>query len=69
MTEDDEHHEGEGEAEPQEWDPASPTPPSRQPPLRSTAPQSEYTTGQVGVGLLVLLIGVALAVGLPLVLA
>lgn len=69
MTDDageDEHHEGEGEAEPEVWSPTSPTPPSRQPPLRSTAPQSEYTTSQVGVGFLVLLIGVAIAVGLPL---
>lgn len=68
MTEDDsdEHHEGEGEAEPEVWDPTSPTPPSRQPPLRSTAPQSEYTTSQVGVGFLVLLIGLAIAFALPL---
>lgn len=32
---------------------------------RTTAPQQPYTTSQVGVGLLVLVVGVAVAYGLP----
>ena len=50
------------------YDPRSPTPPEREPPLRSTAPQSDYTMGQVGLGLVILAIGVAVTFGLPLVL-
>jgi hypothetical protein len=56
----DDHHEG---ARP-EYDPESPTPPEREPPLRSTAPQSDYTTGQVGFGFAVLLVGLVLTFGL-----
>jgi hypothetical protein len=52
-----------------DYDPASPTPPEREPPLRSTAPQSEYTTGQVAVGYVVLLVGLAVTFGLPVLLA
>jgi len=51
-----------------EYDPESPAAPLREPPLRSTAPQSEFTTGQVGIGIVVLLVGLAVAFGLPLVL-
>lgn len=51
------------------YDPSSPTPPARRPPLRSTAPQSAYTTSQVGTGLVVLLVGVALTFGLAIALA
>lgn len=36
---------------------------------RDTAPQTPYTTRQVWIGLVVLLVGVAIAFGLPLVLA
>jgi len=61
----DDHHD---EQRP-DYDPRSPTPPKREPPLRSTAPQSEYTTGQVIFGYAVLLIGLALTFGLPFVLA
>lgn len=49
------------------YDPESPTPPAREPPRRSTAPQSDYTRSQVAFGFVVLLIGAALTVGLPLV--
>lgn len=51
------------------YDPTAPTPPARRPPVRSTAPQSEFTMGQVGFGFVVLLIGLAITFGLPLVLA
>lgn len=50
------------------WDPANPTPPARTPPLRSTAPQSEFNTPQVGFGLAVLLAGLVVTFGLPLLL-
>lgn len=48
-----------------EYDPGSPTPPAREPPLRSTAPQSDYTLGQVVFGYTVLLVGLAITFGLP----
>jgi hypothetical protein len=48
------------------YDPESPTPPEREPPRRSTAPQSAYTNRQVGVGVLVLLVGLVLTVGVAL---
>lgn len=38
------------------------------PPERSTAPQSDYTMSNVGTGFIVLLVGVALTFGLPLLL-
>jgi hypothetical protein len=50
------------------YDPRSPTPPEREPPRRSTAPQSDYTMGQVGLGLVIMLVGLALTFGVPLVL-
>jgi len=62
MTDDD--HDDERPA----YDPHSPTPPERDPPLRSTAPQSAYTMGQVGFGAAVLLVGLAVTVGLPVLL-
>jgi len=52
-----------------EYDPAEPTPPAREPPHRSTAPQSAYTSGQVATGFAVLLVGFAVVVGLTLALA
>ena len=61
----DDHH----DEERPEYDPQSPAPPDKEPPLRSTAPQSEYTMGQVGFGLVVLLVGLVLVFGLPLALA
>lgn len=57
------------ESENGEYDPEEPAPPAREPPRRSTAPQSEYILGQVAVGFVVLLFGSALIVGLPLALA
>jgi len=50
------------------YDPDAPTAPEREPPLRSTAPQSGFTMGQVGVGALVTLVGLVVTFGLPLVL-
>lgn len=35
---------------------------------RETAPQSRFTTGQVGIGFLVLAVGLAVSFGLPLLL-
>jgi hypothetical protein len=46
------------------YDPTEPTPPTHEPPLRSTAPQSDFTTGQVSVGLVILVIGLAVTFGL-----
>ena len=51
-----------------DYDPANKELPAGEPPLRSTAPQSEYTTRDVGVGFAVMLVGVAVAFALPLVL-
>ena len=59
MTED--HDEDESEY----YDPTSPTPPARVPPRRSTAPQSEFTSGQVGFGFLILAVGLVVTFGLP----
>jgi uncharacterized protein HemX len=49
-----------------EHDPERPAPPAREPPHRTTAPQSEFTPRQAGIGFLVLFVGVALIVGLAL---
>jgi len=38
------------------------------PPERSTAPQSDYTMGDVGTGVVVALVGVVVTFGLPLLL-
>ena len=71
MSEDHEDAEDEAEEvgdEPTTWDPSSPTPPARAPPLRSTAPQSEFNSAQVGFGLVVLAVGLVVTFGLPLLL-
>lgn len=57
-----------GDDERPEYEPGSPAAPLREPPLRSTAPQSSFTTGQVGIGILVLVVGVVITLGLPVVL-
>jgi uncharacterized protein HemX len=44
-------------------------PPAREPPLRSTAPQSSFTPQQAGAGLVVLAVGLLVVFGLALVLA
>jgi hypothetical protein len=51
-----------------DYDPGSPIPPEREPPRRSTAPQSDYTMGQVIFGYAVLLVGLVLTFALPVVL-
>jgi uncharacterized protein HemX len=45
------------------------TPPAREPPLRSTAPQSSFTPRHVGAGLIALAIGLLVVFGLALVFA
>jgi hypothetical protein len=52
-----------------EYDPSEPAPPTEAPPLRSTAPQSEFTSKQVATGLAIMLVGLAITFGLPLVAA
>lgn len=51
------------------YDPSDPSPPDRAPPVRETAPQSDFTGSQVAVGALVLAVGLAITAGLPLLLA
>lgn len=69
MTDDHGHDDhgdhGHGEDRP-EYDPENPTLPEQEPPLRSTAPQSDYTTGHVGIGFAVLAVGLVVTFGLPL---
>lgn len=48
-----------------EYDPTDPTPPEDEPPLRQTAPQSDFTRGQVLVGFVVLAVGLAITILLP----
>lgn len=52
-----------------DYDPSDPTPPAEEPPLRSTAPQSEFTGRQALVGTAVLVVGLLVTFALPLVLA
>ncbi|QLH83101.1 DUF7550 family protein [Halosimplex pelagicum] len=49
-----------------DYDPANKDLPAGEPPLRSTAPQSEYVGRDVGVGIAVMLVGVALTFVLPI---
>jgi hypothetical protein len=65
----DEGHEGEHADDRPAYDPENPQLEPRAPPLRSTAPQSDYVLAQVGFGFLVLLVGLALTFGLAFVLA
>jgi hypothetical protein len=51
-----------------DYDPQHPDVPSREPPLRSTAPQSEYTTSQVGFGIVVLVTGLTITFAIPILL-
>lgn len=65
-------HEGihdEHDADRPDYDPENVELPSREPPLRSTAPQSDFTRGQVARGFLILAVGLALTVGVALALA
>lgn len=66
MTDTQEEHDVHGhEVERPDYDPTAKDLPAREPPLRSTAPQSEYTTRDVAVGFVVLLVGVAVIFGVP----
>jgi hypothetical protein len=60
----DSHGHGHGEPRP-EYDPTHKDLPSREPPLRDTAPQSAYITRDVAVGFAVMLVGLAVVFGLP----
>jgi hypothetical protein len=64
MSDDHDDH-GHGEDRP-EYDPANKDLPAGEPPLRSTAPQSDYTSRDVGVGIAVLAVGLVLTFGLAL---
>jgi hypothetical protein len=66
----DEHegHEGEHEADRPEYDPEHVDLPEREPPLRETAPQSDFTMGQVARGGAVAAVGLLLIFGLAFVL-
>lgn len=68
MSDTDHEHGHDEEARP-DYDPENPQLPSREPPLRTTAPQSAFTFGQVTTGFAVLAVGLALTFGLALVLA
>lgn len=57
---------GHGHEERPDYDPASKELPERAPPLRSTAPQSDYTMRDVGVGAAVFAVGLVLTFGLAL---
>jgi hypothetical protein len=61
----DDHHE---EDRP-DYDPEHVELPAREPPLRSTAPQSDFTMSHVSTGLGVLLVGLVLTFGIALALA
>ncbi|WP_324757277.1 DUF7550 family protein [Haloarcula sp. GH36] len=56
----DDHHE---EDRP-EFDPQNVDLPAKEPPLRSTAPQSDFTMSQVSTGTVVALVGLALTFGI-----
>lgn len=68
MAEDHDDHDdhGHGHEDRPAYDPSNKDLPSGAPPLRSTAPQSDYTMRDVGVGFIVLLVGVVVVFGLPL---
>ncbi|MFC6975972.1 hypothetical protein ACFQL1_16790 [Halomicroarcula sp. GCM10025709] len=60
----DDHH----EEERPEFDPQHVDLPSKEPPLRSTAPQSDFTMSQVSTGAAVALVGLLLTFGVAFVL-
>ncbi|QCC50204.1 DUF7550 family protein [Halapricum salinum] len=65
----DHHDEHDHGADRPDYDPENVELPSREPPLRSTAPQSDFTMRQVLTGVVVLAIGLAVVFGIPLALA
>jgi hypothetical protein len=61
---DDDHDDhGHGHEDRPEYDPSNKELPERAPPLRSTAPQSDYTMRDVGVGFAVLAVGLVVTFG------
>lgn len=62
----DDHDDAHGHEDRPEYDPANKDLPSGEPPLRGTAPQSEYVMRDVGAGFVVLLVGLALTFGLAI---
>lgn len=60
----DDHH----EEERPEFDPQHVDLPSKEPPLRQTAPQSDFTMSQVSTGTVVALVGLLLTFGVAFVL-
>jgi len=64
MSDDHDEH-GHGDDRP-DYDPHTVELPEREPPLRETAPQSDFTMGQVGQGALVAAVGLLLTFGLAL---
>jgi hypothetical protein len=64
MADDHDDH-GHGEDRP-EYDPSNKDLPSGEPPLRSTAPQSDYVNRDVAVGAAILVVGLVVTFGLPL---
>lgn len=66
MSDDHDDDHGHGHEDRPDYDPTNKDLPAGAPPLRSTAPQSDYTSRDVGVGLAVMLVGVALTLALPL---
>jgi hypothetical protein len=67
MADDHDDH-GHGADRP-EYDPGNKELPEREPPLRSTAPQSDYAMGQVALGFVVLVVGLVLTFGVAFALA
>ena len=67
MSDTDHEHGHDAEDRP-DYDPKNPRLPPRAPPLRSTAPQSSFTSGQVATGFLVFVVGLVLTAGLTFVL-
>lgn len=51
------------------YNPNDPTAPARDPPLRSTAPQSDYNSAQIVTGLVIFAVGLALTFAVPFVIA
>jgi hypothetical protein len=68
MADEHDHHDDHdhGHEDRPEYDPSTKELPERAPPLRSTAPQSDYTMRDVGVGFAVLAVGLVLTFGLSL---
>lgn len=66
---DDTDTDSETDVDAETYDPTDPKPPARAPPRRRTAPQSEFTLRQVGIGFLVLFVVLGIIVGFGFALA